>query len=274
MNEHRGHMDDRQQELFEKQLRSLASGMEYPRTPDLAHSVTARLHSASRPGLISRRWVWSLMALLILFASLMLIPPARAAILDFIQIGVVRIFRGKPAPPNQQVPLTQVPVTATVAPTPRALIPVLESLAGETTLADAQKAVNYPIRLPAYPPDLGQPDRVFVQNANGKMLILVWLNPQQPDQIRMSLHSIPEGSWAVEKMEPSDIQETRVNGQHAVWVTGPYPLRLQSGDFTYMRLMQQGHALIWEQDTLTYRLETDLPLDEAIRIAESLKPIQ
>jgi hypothetical protein len=153
------------------------------------------------------------------------------------------------------------------------LIPILEKLAGEMTLEEAQKAVNYPILLPSYPADLGQPDRVFVQEAEGKMTILVWIDPQKPSQVLMSLHLIPAGSWAIDKFDPALVQETRVNGQRAIWAVGPYPLRLRNSDLQYMRLIE-GHVLIWTDGDLTYRLETESSVEDAIRVAESLKPIQ
>ena len=282
-----GNMDEMQQELFEKQLLSLSRGLDYPRTPDIAGSVMPRLRTLRSPKgkgergegrarLISRRLAWSLAILLVLFVSLMLIPPARAAIIEFIQIGVVRIFRSEPtplAPPDQESPSTAVPLTATLAPTSQPLIPILESLAGEMTLEEAQKTVDYPILLPAYPPDLGQPDRIFVQEADGKMTILVWIDPQKPDQVLMSLHLIPPGSWAIDKFDPALVQETTVNGQKAVWAVGPYPLRLRNQDMQYLRLIE-GHVLIWTDKEMTYRLETDLSLEEAVRIAESLEPIR
>src|ERR671910_3840189 len=102
-------MNELQQELFEKQLVSSASGLDYPRTPDIAGSVMSRLRPAARPRFLPRKLVWSLTVILILFSSLMLIPPARAAILEFIQIGIVRIFRAEPtpvAPPQQEFPVT------------------------------------------------------------------------------------------------------------------------------------------------------------------------
>jgi hypothetical protein len=269
-------MNELQQELFEKQLASTSRQMEYPRTPDIAGSVMRRLHGPTRPRLISRRVAWSLTVILILFASLMLNPPARAAILEFIQIGVVRIFRAEPTPsgpPNQEVPSATIPMTATPAATSRPLIPILESLAGEMTLEEAQKAVEYPILLPSYPADLGPPDRIFVQEAEGKMTILVWIDPQQPDQILMSLHIVPPGSWAIDKFDPTLVQETTVNGQRAIWAVGPYPLRLRNSDIQFTRLIE-GHVLIWTEDDLTYRLETDLSLEETIKIAESLEPIR
>ena len=273
-----GSMSELQQELFEKQILSLSKGLDYPRTPDIAGSLVTRLHPTARPRftLRGRRLAWSLTIMLILFASLMLIPPARAAIIEFIQIGVVRIFRAEPtplSPPNQEIPLTARPVTATPAPTSQPLIPILESLAGEMTLEEAQKAVLYPILLPSYPADLGHPDRIFVQEAEGKMTILVWIDPEQPDQVLMSLHLIPPGSWAIDKFDPALVQETSVNGQRAIWAVGPYPLRLRNSDLQFMRLVE-GHVLIWTDNDLTYRLETNQSLDEAIKIAESLEPIQ
>ena len=281
-----GSMDELQQELFEKQLVSIAQGLDYPPTPNIAGPVMARLRLPSpvgrgargegRPRFISRRLAWSLTVILILFSSLMLIPPARAAVIEFIQIGIVRIFRLEPtpvAPPNPQIPSTIIPVTATPAPTSAPLIPILERLAGELTLGEARQTVGYPILLPSYPPDLGQPDRVFVQDAEGDMTILVWIDPQQPAEVLMSLHFIPEGSWAITKMGPQVIEETRVNGQYAIWAIGPYPLRFSDGTLDFTRLVD-GHVLIWAKGSLTYRLETDLELEEAIRIAESLEPIR
>ncbi len=271
-------MNELQQERFEKQLISLSKGLDYPRTPDIAGSVMTRLRTSTRPRftLRARRFAWSLAVILVLFASLMLIPPARAAIIEFIQIGVVRIFRAEPTPlppPNQEIPATMVPVTATPAPTSQPLIPILESLAGEMTLEEAQKAVPYPILLPSYPPDLGLPDRIFVQEAEGKMTILVWIDPQQPDQVLMSLHLIPPGSWAIDKFDPALVQETTVNGRRAIWAVGPYPLRLRNSDIQFTRLIE-GHVLIWTNNDMTYRLETDLSLEEAVKIAESLEPIR
>ncbi len=269
-------MTELQQDLFEKQLVSISSGLDYPRTPDVAASVMKRLRPVALPRFASRRFAMSLALILVLFSTLMLIPPARAAILEFIEIGIVRIFRAEPTlvpPPNQQFPSTMAPVTATPRDTSQPLIPILNDLAGEMTLEAARQTVSYPILLPSYPPDLGLPDRVFVQDADGDMTILIWTDPQQPDQILMSLHLIPPGSWAVDKFDPALIQETTVNGQRAIWAIGPYPLRFYNGDLEYMRLID-GRVLIWAEGDVTYRLETELSLEEAVQIAESLEPIQ
>ena len=257
---------------FETQLRSIASGMEYPPTPDIAGSVAARLPVSPRPRLVNRTFARSLVFVLILLASLMVIPPVRAAVLDFIQVGIVRIFRADPAPAPETLPATMTPLTATPGPTLPSLIPLLEELDGETSLAAAQQLTGYPILLPTYPAELGEPDRVFVQDADGPMTILVWIDPHDPGEVRMSLHFIPEGSWAIEKMGPVVIEETRVNNDRAVWAVGPYPVRLFNGDLQFRRLID-GHVLIWERDGVTYRLETDASMEEGVQIAESLEPV-
>jgi len=261
---------------FENKLRSLASGMEYPRTPDIAGSVTARLRSTTRSRFNSKAVAWSLTLILVLLSSLMLIPTARAAILDFIQIGVVRIFPLPGTPTVEAIrtstPQAETPVTATASSTPRSLIPILNKMAGKTTLANAQNKVDFPILLPGYPTNLGQPDYVYVQDANGAVVVLVWLDQQHPDQVLLSLYIVSNESWVIKKMDITTISETRVNGERAIWTTGPYPMIFSNGNIQYDRLID-GHVLIWADTDVTYRLETDMNMEEAVKIAESLQPI-
>ena len=89
----------------------------------------------------------------------------------------------------------------------------------------------------------------------------------------MGLHLIPPGSWAVDKMNPALIEETTVNGRRAIWAVGPYPVRFSNGNMDFVRLIE-GHVLIWTDGQVTYRLETNLVLEEAIKVAESLEPVR
>ena len=77
-------------------------------------------------------------------------------------------------------------------------------------------------------------------------------------------------------------QYATVNGRRAIWAVGPYPLRFSNGNLDFVRMVD-GHVLIWtEGDPLapgaragvTYRLETKSGLEEAIKVAESLKPFR
>lgn len=246
---------------FEQKISFLSKGLDYPSTPDISSDVMKKIRPAVSNRFISRRLTWSLTFILILLVSLFAIPPVRAAILEFIQVGIVRIF-------PQQVEPTQEPIS-TITPAP-SMIPLLDSVFGKTTLDEAKQQVDYQILLPQ---NFGEPDYVFVQDAEGYMTILVWMNPIQPQSVELSLHFIPEGSWAITKMGPTIIELTTVNGEQAIWAVGPYPLRVYNLDEIEFTRLIEGQVLIWTEGNITYRLETNLSMEEAIEIAESLKPI-
>ena len=207
--------------------------------------------------------------LLILFT----VPPIRAAVLEVIRLGAVRIFLTEPTPTT--IPPTATPVAATTqtatAPPPTRPSPLpasLLNLAGETTLAEAQAQVDFPLRLPTEPTDLGPPDKVYLQDLNGPVVILVWLDPDRPGGVRLSLHYLSPNTLAG-KSVPQTLQETTVHDQPALWVTGPHLLQIEGQSYDLIRLVA-GNVLIWTEGEITYRLETDVSLEEAVQIAESL----
>ena len=258
-------MNPDERDPFDKHLGDIARGFKYPPTPRLAADVRARLEP-SRP---RARWSRKLSAAVLLLILLVLfsVPAVRAGLADFFQVGVVRIF---PILPGATPTYTPSPgKTPTVFPSPtRVPVSSLLTLVGRTTLEDARKAADFPILLPAYPADLGAPDLVYYQS-KAKIAILVWLDPADPQKVAVSLHEIAPGSLVVKKMEPEVIQETTVNGQYALWTTGPYLVQFSGDDYNMLRLVD-GHTLVWMVGNMTYRLETDLTLEEAVRIAESL----
>jgi hypothetical protein len=267
---------------WEARFRTTASALPYPPTPDVAGAVRRRLAAESaRPApraFVTRRprLAWAIAVVVLLVAGLLAVPEVRAGLLQFLQVGAVRIFlvAPSPTPSEAEVIVTALPGTGTLAPTatpPPTPPPVssLLDLAGETTLEDARARFGFPIALPAYPSGLGPPDRVFLQDFGGPMVVLVWLDPAQPDRVRLSLHLLTCDVCAT-KGEPPVILTMSVNGQPAVWTEGPYMLQLSNGELD-LRRMIEGHVLIWAEGPITYRLETDLSLDEAVKIAESLR---
>ncbi len=267
-----------QNEQWETRLREVAHAFTYPLTPDIASAVKTRLaaeESRLKPGLplvsVSRRLVWVALILLIILGGLLAVPQVRAALLEFLQVGAVRIFLVEPTPtPTPATIIPETPATATPRPSPTPISSLLD-LAGETTLAEAQAQVDFPIRLPAYPTDLGPPDWVFLQDLGGPMVVLVWAKPDQPDQVGLSLHLLGSGVF-MGKGPPVTLQETTVNSQQAYWTEGPYLVQIERGNqyLEDMRRLIEGHVLIWTEGEITYRLETDLPLEEAVKIGESL----
>jgi hypothetical protein len=263
-------------ERWESQIQTIATTFPYPPTPDLSGIVQQRLQTERKPRgpvLFRYQLAWAILLILFVLIGLLAVPQVRAAVVEFLQLGAIRIFLVDPTP-TATLPLAtaspEATATATPLATPTPLASVLD-LAGETSLAEAQAKVGFPIRLPTYPSDLGEPDRVFLQELGGAVVVLVWLETDQPQQVRLSLHQLGPGAFA-EKGQPRTIQETTVNGQPALWTEGPYVLQFQRNDQAVYELRQlvSGHVLLWTEGEITYRLETGLPLAEARQIAESL----
>jgi len=259
---------------FEDRVARLARQMAYPPTPDFA----ARLPVRRVPAPALRRWAVAALGVILTVGALMAVPPVRAAVLEIIRIGAVRILVGEPTPTlPPSLPLKGAAPTPTESPRiiPTDQLAVFSRLYGETTLDNARRDFGYPIKLPAYPSDLGEPDHVYQQDVvGGPMIVLVWVDPDDAGRVRLSLHLLSDDA-IVYKGEPKVIEETTVNGEQAFWLEGPYPILVTGPggrDLIFARLMD-GHALVWFDPStrLTYRLETDLSLEEAIRIAESIR---
>lgn len=202
---------------------------------------------------------WAAMAALVLLAILLALPPVRASLRQPLCLGSVCIV-GSGAP--QPTAGAHGPAT----PTP---LPSLLDLAGRTTLAQARAQATFPVRLPTYPSDLGQPEYVFLQNLDGAAVVLAWVERDNPGHVRMSLSEFSSGIY-IYKFTSEPVAVTSVHGQQALWTTGPYMVQVQDGTYEQRRLVT-GHALIWTEGSITYRLETTVSLDEAVRIAGSLR---
>lgn len=254
--------DEDQPEQLEGRLRAEARGHAYPPTPDLAGRERARL-AARGP---SRRgpalWRLAAAAALVL-AALLAVPDVRAAALRALRVGVVSVVVA-PAPPAPP------PAGPTAAPPPAL------GLAGLTTLDEARALVDFPVRLPAYPPGLGPPDLVYLQDLDGAALIAVWLDPADAARPRLSLHALSSDVFVRKTIvgdETRLLAEVEVGGAPALWVRGPHLVETgrAGGRDIELRRIVAGDTLIWTDGGLTYRLETELPLEEALRVAESLR---
>ncbi|HEY1014843.1 MAG TPA: hypothetical protein VGE07_19185, partial [Herpetosiphonaceae bacterium] len=134
--------------------------------------------------------------------------------------------------------------------------------------------------LPAHPPELGPPDRVFLQNAGRpaeeRAAVLLWLDPSDPGRVLASLHLFNGDFW-IKKQVPFDgAKPVTVNGSEGFWISAPHSIL---APLSYQGREGGGHSARWvEQPTLvwadrqrTYRLEIDATLEEALAIAQSLR---
>lgn len=259
---------------LEERLEHLAEKISYPPTPDIARGVAQ--HLGVRAGRHRRRGLaWGMAVLAMVLVVLMAVPGVRAEIMRILQVGVVQILISPQTP--TATPLADATATASApAASPQSLpsaTPVFTTsllpLGEEIGLETASQLVGFPLLLPGYPPDLGMPDRVYYQ-PQGPVVVMVWLEPGEGERVQMSLHAIGPDSITLRKNQPEIVQETTVNGGYAVWAEGPYMLEVANGEYSYFRLVD-GRTLIWDEGEITYRLESALPLEEAVRIAESLQ---
>ncbi len=271
-------MNETNLDAFDNRLQEAARQLVYPLTPDLARLVSDRLEQEARKR-SGWRWrpAWVVLALALVLLACLAVPPVRAAVLDFLQVGAIRIRLIQPTPTPtlprpagnlaNAAPVTATPAAPELTPTPTAL-PVLDRLAGETTLQDAELKAGFKIR---YPEDLGEPERVFYQDLGGPAVLLLWFEPGQKNQVRLSLLMLTNETVAY-KSSPEVITVTQVNGEKAVWTEGEHMLEVTAPhDMAFAKFLVRGHVLIWTQEDITYRLETSLGLEEAVRMAESLR---
>jgi hypothetical protein len=254
-------------------VRQIALELAYPPTPDIAATVRRKLTAHERPP--ERQWptkalAGALAVILLLLAIVLAVPQVRAAVLEFLQIGAIRIV----APTATSSAPTAVPAAGPATASPASTSRLLD-IAGETSLAEAAARVNFPITLPEYPPDLGPPDQVYLQELgdpgiDGSAVILVWRDPDRPDEARLSLYEIDVPYYGIKQAPLEVLRETRVNGQLAFWVQGPHRLQLQAGGYQEWFFVP-GNVLLWTDGTISYRLESGLSFEESVRIAESLR---
>jgi hypothetical protein len=266
-------------ELQEAQVHRVAGQLTYPPTPDIAAAIRQRLESEqgharrrlTLPAPIARAsrrklaWVALTAMLALLLVGVLAVPEVRAVVQSLLRIGSIKIVAATPTPPGAPTP------------TPQASNGISAhdgiNLAGGTTLQGAQQQVYFPIRVPAYPPDLGAPDGVYLQNLDGDMVILMWLQPGWKDRPRMALYELTSNVYGRKSIgDNARLQETTVHGQQAAWVSGSHTLDLydNTGRPILQRRLDDANVLLWIEGGITYRLETTLPLEEAVKVAESL----
>ena len=254
---------------WETRVQNLAKGFSYPPTPDIAADMRKRLRterhprwrqrdSAARHRVAVRRVAQIAAIFVLVLVGLLAVPEicaqVIAQVIALLRIGAVQVVVTTATPPARFSSSGDLPSSVLDFP-------------GATTLEDAEQHVAYSIHLPAA---LAAPDRVYLIAANQPVVVLAWLDDQ--GGVDSSLHLLPPGTYAL-KMTEGVLEETEVNGARALWLDRPHWYMLKTSPSSEQMQMRsvEAHALIWEApDGMTYRLETERPLDDALRIANSI----
>lgn len=252
---------------LERALRELGSGYPYPPTPNLAVAVRRRI--VARPAAPVRRLsLWRDPRRLALAAAIVLVlagaaavinPTTRDAIAHFFHVRGVIVSRVSPLPSLS-------PVTPL-------------NLGRRATMADAQSAVAFTIRVPA---ELGAPDAVYVDTEvpGGEVALAYTPRPGIPLVKQTGLGAlitefrgdlIP-GFLSKEVGPSTTLEETSVNGDPGWWIAGePHLVFVQVGGTDHqVSLRMAANTLIWEHGGVTYRIESSLSRADAFRIAAGL----
>ena len=275
-------MPDRE---LERELRELGSHIEYPPTPDLARAVrrsldrevTARQARSRRfwSSLPSPRWAAAATAFLLIVAVPALSPAMRATVVGWFEAGPTASSEQAAGEAAREVPADE---SAGLAPSTGRPRPSGGELGfgSRISLREARAgAVAGELLLPE---TLGEPDEVYAgEPPDEESITLVYgarsgLPPLGGTGIGLVLTESPGdvGSAYFREGERPEagLQRARVGGKPGYWVPAGRGVSSLAGR-AEARL--HGSVLLWEQEGVALRLEADIPKQEAIRIAGSVR---
>jgi hypothetical protein len=275
-------MSRRELEL-ERVLADLGAHLDFPATPDLAVAVAARLGEAAaaepvaagRPAWWRRPPGWrrlalaGLAAVVLAAAVLVASPGTREAVARRLGLrGVeIRIGGERPAP------------TVTTRPGGRLDL----GLGERVTLAEARRRVSFPVLLPAAA-GFQAPDAVFVDRdrpPGGRVDLVYRARPGLPPSqftdaglLVTQFRGRLTDDFIKKVTVGGLVEQVEVAGQPGYWFSGEphfYTYRDARGGVVDEQTRLAGNTLVWQAGEQTLRLEGQLPKEEALRIAESMR---
>ncbi len=226
-------------EEFEQKLQNMVRDFTYPPTPKI------QLRQPIRP---TFRLAWvAMLVMALFFGSVLVVPPIRAFVFEILQIGAVEVTLDDVLIPENAVP--------------SALVDWGKGISVE----EAQEETEFVLRIPD---GWRQPDLMYLQGDNDKIVVMVWRGESNPDEIELLLHQTDRDAIFFYKGVP-ELEITNVNGLDAFWLSIPHLLEANINE-AWQAVLVEGNVLAWMEDGVTYRLETQLLLEDAIELAESL----
>ncbi len=238
---------------LERALGVLARELDVPETPNLATAVLAQLEPRTPRRVERGRWIVAVaVVVLAALAASLAIPDARAALFRLLSIGGERIELVDELP--------EVPVGDG-----------LELGLGErVTLEEARRRSSFTLR------GLEEsPDRVYL-GERGTVWFLYGTAERPRLLVAQSTLLPPQEALLLKKLVSPDtrVERVRVDGLPGIFLSGEAHFLVMVDEYGFpveesARLARD--VLIWESGDVGYRLEGDLDLDEALRLARSLR---
>jgi hypothetical protein len=238
---------------LERALTTLGRDLDVPEAPDLVPAVLAGMGARSPARPERRRWVLAVALVVVAaLAATLAIPDARSALFRFLSIGGERIELVETLP--------EVPAQTD-----------LELTLGErVTLDEARRSSSFPLRRLDEPPD-----RVYVGERG-----TVWFLYGSPERARLLLAQsslLPPGEDVLLKKlsgPGTTVERVDVDGSPGIFLSGEAHFLVlldENGLIVEDSARLARDVLVWERGGMGYRLEGDLTLDEALRLAQSLR---
>ena len=256
-------MSDRE---LKRALQQLGASYPYPVTPSIAAAVRARIQTGGparwRGVEVSRPWRLILAAAVIVLAvgaAFLSNQATRDAIAHFFHVGGVVV--------------TRAPALPSVSISPLNLGPAM-------TLEQAQAQVSFVIVVPSR---LGTPDAVYVDSSipGGEVVLAYKPRPGIPLVAQTGLGvlitefrgELNPQSFVKVGGPGTTTEETTVGGDPAWWIAGqPHLLivRVSPGVDQPEELRLASNTLVWEDESVTLRIESGLSKSAAMDIASQM----
>jgi hypothetical protein len=279
-------MSDRRDLLgggLEVDLVELGRSLAFPApAPDFASRVTQRISSrpAARPWWRGQSLVFGRpvrRALLVAVALLLVL----AAVAGAVGLGLpgLRIIFGIPpgaSPPPSASPASAVPSASGTLPGDSL------GLGQYVAFEQLDQAAGFHVLRPG-DPAVGPPDAAYVDALRANQVSLVWTTrPGIPATLEPGVGllftqydgRLDNGFVTKALGSGTTVEPVRVNGREGYWVSGEphfFFYTARNGQFVDDSRRWVGDALLWSDGIYTYRLETSLGREAAIRIAESVR---
>jgi hypothetical protein len=257
-------------------LVAVGRDLAFPEVPDLSFVVVRRLEEKPVRTPVKER-----AARAVGFASLLRRPGRRVAL----ALAAVLILAGGAVAGGllvRGVRILIAPDATTPPPTPTVSGPLGRTLflGEETTLEDARRQVDFEVLVPTMP-GLPEPVAYVDDDPPGGRVSLVYpagLDLPEAEEtgvgmLLMQFRGQIERPFLEKLVGADQILEVQVGGSRGYWVEGEHVLVYldQRGQPFDERSRLAGSTLLWQRGDVTFRLESALPMDQAIRIAESMR---
>ncbi len=237
-------------ESLQSLLKTGGESFPYPPTPDLLSAGLFRDRRLEAKTVLTRSpWAIAAAILIVLVLGGLAVPQVRAAVINWLQVGAVRIFFDPDVKPVED-------------PTP---LPSFNQLSGRTTLAEAERLAGFAVPLPY---GMRPPEHIFFQELGGPVVFCIW---NDDEAIELSLMILGKGAH-VGKSAPTSLNESRVDGVVATWLTGDHFLYLRaSNGLQNFSLPVDTNVLLWQENGLTFRLAGEIDFDRAVELMRQIR---